>query len=470
MRVQRALRQLMLDGALPAGSALPATRTLAQSLGVSRDTVEAAYGQLQLEGFVDRQVGRGSFVCARVQAMRPAPSARRTSATAPPARLSQRGAAIQRGGGVHSALAARPFAQGLPETRNFPLPLWERLQRQVLKEWGSAALASAPPQGMAPLRRAIADYLNLERGARTTPDQVLVLTSAQQALTLCATVLLDAGDGIGLEDPAYHGARRAFEAAGLRCLPVPVDAQGLQTDALRRKTQAAAAPRALYLTPSHQFPTGATLSLARRLALIEWARQQQAWLIEDDYDSEFHYAGRPTACVQGLDAHGRTLYIGTFSKSLFPGLRLAYMALPAALVAPMTAARTVLDGHSAPLAQLTLARFIDGGHFGAHIRAMRTLYAQRRDALAALVRQHLAGSLSPVVPAGGLQMPCLLTREDWPERAAVQAARAAGVELLGLGSLHATGRGQPGFLMGFAAYAPHEMVDALRVLARVWRG
>lgn len=221
--------------------------------------------------------------------------------------------------------------------------------------------------------------------ARATPERVLVLTSSQQALTLCANVLLDAGDRIFIEDPVYHGARKAFDAAGLECVPVPLDADGMQVDLLQTMPCA----KAVFLTPSHQFPTGTTLALDRRLAAIAWAQQEQAWIIEDDYDSEFHYAGKPKACVQGLDQHERTIYIGTFTKSMFPGLRIAYMVLPASLVAPMTVARTLLDGHSAPIAQLTLARFIEGGHLGAHVRTMRAVYAERRDVLARLVREHL---------------------------------------------------------------------------------
>lgn len=184
-----------------------------------------------------------------------------------------------------------------------------------------------------------------------------------------------------------------------------------------------------------------TLSLDRRLAVIEWARQQRAWIIEDDYDSEFHYAGKPTACVQGLDAHDRTVYIGTFTKSLFAGLRIAYMVLPPQLVGPMTAARTLQDGHTASLAQLTLARFIEGGHFGAHVRLMRTIYAERRDALAALVQAQLSDFLVARVPAGGMQMPCVFTR-PMPEELVVKAAQAAGIDLLGLSALYASSRGR----------------------------
>lgn len=454
---------MILDGALDAGRPLPASRALAQSLNVSRDTVETAYGQLHAEGFIERRVGSGSFVSERAQV----PPRRETNqrSQSEPLRLSNRGVAIFKGGGVRETLVPRPFAPGVPETRSFPLATWERLERQVLKEQGTHALDHSHPQGVEALRRAIADYVNLERGARASPERVLVLTSSQQALVLCATVLLDAGDQIFIEDPAYHGARRAFDAAGLECIPIGVDAQGLRVEPLQDAAQSA---KAIFLTPSHQFPTGATLALDRRLAIIEWANRHQAWIIEDDYDSEFHYAGKPTACVQGLDAHDRTIYIGTFTKSMFPGLRIGYMLLPPQLVAPMTVARTLQDGHSASITQLTLARFMEGGHFGAHVRTMRGVYAERRDLLEQLVRKHLSDFVEPRVPNGGMQMPCVFTR-DIPERAAVDTARRAGIDLLGLTALHASSKHKAGFLMGFAAYAPKEMELAVKKLANVLR-
>ncbi|GKX43088.1 GntR family transcriptional regulator [Pectobacterium carotovorum subsp. carotovorum] len=468
-RIQRAIRQLILDGILDVGKSLPASRALATSLGVSRDTVESAYSQLHAEGFIERRVGSGSFVSERAKRLSGRGKARKTGDSKAELRLSQRGSAMFQNGGVRDFIVPRAFAPGVPETRNFPLQTWERLERQVLKEYGTQALLHSPPQGMEALRRAIADYVNLERGARATADRVLVLTSSQQALTLCANVLMDAGDRIFLEDPVYHGARKAFEAAGLACVPIPLDADGLQIDRLLEASNGYHTPaKAVFLTPSHQFPTGATLALDRRLAVIEWARQHQSWIIEDDYDSEFHYAGKPTACVQGLDAHDRTIYIGTFTKSLFPGLRIGYIILPPPLVAPMTVGRTLMDGHSAPIPQLTLARFIEGGHFGAHVRTMRTIYAERRDALARLVRLHLTDFVEPRVPTGGMQMPCIFIR-DIPEHDAVESARRAGIDLLGLTALYASGHHKAGFLMGFAAHAPHELEAAVKTLAKVLR-
>ncbi|WP_176074690.1 PLP-dependent aminotransferase family protein [Brucella intermedia] len=461
-RIQRAIRQLILDGAIGPGKPLPASRALAASLGVSRDTVESAYAQLHAEGFIERRVGSGSFVAEMTEFATGHRRSKRDALMRNQApNLSKRGDATFRSGGVREILMPRPFAPGVPDTRSFPLPLWERLERQVLKETGTLALLHGDPQGAEPLRRAIADYVNLERGARATADRVLVLTSSQQAMTLCANMLLDPGERIFIEDPAYYGARKAFDAAGLESVPIRVDSQGVTVEPILSDPHRA---KGVFLTPSHQFPTGATLALDRRLALIEWAARHQAWIIEDDYDSEFHYAGKPTACVQGLDPHDRTIYIGTFTKSLFPGLRIGYVVLPPQLVKPMTVARTLLDGHTASMAQLTLARFMEGGHFGAHVRAMRGIYAQRLDVLSGLVRKHLSGFVEPRVPIGGLQMPCVLTC-DIPERVAVDAARRVGVELLGLSPLHATGGGKAGFLMGFAAYTPAELEVAVRKLA-----
>lgn len=466
-RIQRAIRQLILDGAIAPGKPLPASRALAMSLGVSRDTVEAGYAQLHAEGFIERRVGSGSFVAemtgfAAQRRVSPPDAFRGDQAP----RLSQRGAAMFRSGGVREMLSPRPFATGVPEIRSFPLPLWERLERQVLKEVGTQALHHGDPQGAEPLRRAIADYVNLERGARATADRVMVLTSSQQALSLCATMLFDPGDPIFIEDPAYYGARKAFEAAGLECLPVRVDGQGIMVEQIMADPPKA---KAVFLTPSHQFPTGATLTLDRRLALIEWAARHQAWIIEDDYDSEFHYAGKPTACVQGLDPHDRTLYIGTFTKSLFPGLRIGYVVLPPQLVKPLTVGRTLLDGHNASVAQLTLARFMEGGHFGAHVRTMRGFYAERLDVLTRLIRKHLSGFVEPQVPIGGLQMPCFLTG-DLSEQKVIDAARRVGVELLGLSALHAAGDGRAGFLMGFAAYTPDEIEVGVKKLANALHG
>ncbi|QWK81372.1 PLP-dependent aminotransferase family protein [Ochrobactrum sp. BTU1] len=460
-RIQRAIRQLIIDGALSSGRPLPASRMLAKSLQVSRDTVEAAYTQLHAEGFIDRRVGSGSFVAEMSELLSHQCSQNRVVPTRNPGKLSRRGNVMARNGGVREASFPRPFSPGVPETRAFPLALWERLERQVRKEYGVQTLTHGDPQGSERLRKAVADYVNLERGARATAEQVLILTSSQQALSLCANVLFDPGDRIFIEDPAYHGARKAFEAAGLECMPVRVDENGLVVEEMLGSD---VQTKAVFLTPSHQFPTGATLSLERRLSIIEWARKNQTWVIEDDYDSEFHYAGKPTACVQGLDAGEQTIYIGTFTKSLFPGLRIGYVVLPPALVQPMTSARTLFDGHSALTSQLTLARFMEGGHFGAYVRTMRILYAKRLSILTDLISKHLSEYLTTNVPTGGLQLACTLTGR-LSEASLIEAGRRAGIDLLGLSHLYMCDRPPAGILMGFAAYTPGELEAAVKKLA-----
>lgn len=476
VRVQRALRRLILDGALAPGYRLPSTRTLSRSLGLSRDTVELAYAQLQLDGYIRRHKGSGSFVSDAVGARLLGTGGGGTppaAATAPPLRprsrasvaLSARGADLHAGGGVSDHQVVKAFVTGLPETRTFPLAIWERLQRQVSKDHRSSVLLHGDPQGAQPLRRAIADYLNLERGAKVSADQVLVLTSTRQALFICAQVLVDAGRPILMEDPGYFGARKAFEMAQLRVVPVPVDAKGLRTDWLHADRSGAST---LYVTPSHQYPTGATLALERRLELTAWAAQNHGWIIEDDYDSQFHYEGLPTACVQGLDTFQRTIYLGTFSKSLYPGLRMGYMVLPHELVQPMTQARSILDGHTPQIAQLTLARFMEGGHFGAHIRSMRKIYAARREAMAHAVQRHLSGIVTAHLPAGGLQMPCLLT-EGQSELETIRRAARVGIELPGLSRLYDKPPSRGGWLLGFAALTPQEIEAAIQRLAKALR-
>lgn len=461
VRVQRALRQLILDGVLVPGLRLPATRALAQSLGVSRDTVEMAYAQLRLDGYLRRQTGSGSFVSPTIGAsLLGKPATALPPWSAQPAALSARGAHILASGGVADQQSVKAFATGLPETRAFPLDVWERLRRQAAGE--HHVLLHGDPQGAEPLRQAIADYVNLERGARATADQVLVLSSTRQALYLCAQVLADAHGPILMEDPGYFGARKAFEMAQLQVIPVPVDADGLSIAHLRADRSGA---NTVYVTPSHQYPTGATLALGRRLALTAWAAERQGWIIEDDYDSQFHYAGLPTACVQGLDKQQRTIYLGTFAKSLYPGLRLGYMVLPPALVKPMTYARSILDGHTPQLDQLTLARFIADGHFAAHVRAMRKVYAVRRDAMAQAVRRHLPHVVTAQLPPGGLQMPCLL-HEGREELDTLRLAAQAGIVLPGLSRLYARPPERGGWLLGFAALTPHEIDSGIVRLAR----
>ncbi|MBO1015828.1 PLP-dependent aminotransferase family protein [Achromobacter sp. SD115] len=470
-RIQRALRALILDGALGPGLRLPATRGLAKSLGVARDTVENAYVQLHRDGYIVRREGSGSYVSETVgaelrgAARRRAKLDQRPAVAQPGAGLSRRGRMILDSGGVADQQVIRAFATGLPETRTFPIDIWERLQRQVMKDYRAHVLLHGDPQGAEPLRRAIAAYLNLERGAKVLPEQVLVLSSTRQALFLCAQLLADVGKPILMENPGYFGARKAFEAAETRIAPIDVDAQGLRMDLLRADRSGA---NCVYVTPSHQYPTGVTLSLERRLELINWAVEHGKWIIEDDYDSEFHYDGVPTACVQGLDLHQRTIYLGTFSKTLYPGLRMGYMALPPGLVEAFARARSIMDGHTPQILQLTLARFMEDGHYNSHVRAMRKLYAGRRQVLLESLGRHLDGIVQAVRPPGGLQIPCLLER-GWSEEKTIRQAEAAGLRLPGLSRLYAGEYKQQGWLLGYASLTAYEIEAAVLRLSNALR-
>ncbi|MEK1837745.1 MAG: PLP-dependent aminotransferase family protein [Pseudomonas sp.] len=467
-RIQRALRALILEGALDPGLKLPATRVLAKSLGIARDTVENAYVQLHRDGFIVRREGAGSYVCETLGTDLRGAARRRIKAqevkgnqAAPGAGLSQRGRMIFDSGGVTDQQVIKAFATGLPETRTFPTDVWERLQRQVMKDYRANVLLHGDPQGAEPLRKAIATYLNLERGAKCSADQILVLSSTRQALFLCAQLLVDAGKPILLENPGYFGARKAFETAETKVLPIDVDELGICTDLLYADRSGA---NCVYVTPSHQYPTGATLPLERRLELINWAAEKGKWILEDDYDSEFHYDGQPTACVQGLDKYQRTLYLGTFSKTLYPGLRMGYMVLPHELIKAFTYARSMMDGHTPQILQLTLARFMEDGHYNAHVRAMRKLYAGRQSIMLDAIGKHLDGIVTALRPQGGLQIPCLL-HDGWSEGKTIRQAASAGVQLSGLSRLYAGDQKKQGWLLGYSSLTAYEIEAAMLRLA-----
>lgn len=471
-RIQRALRALILDGALDPGLKLPSTRALAKSLGMARDTVENAYVQLHRDGFIVRREGAGSYVCETLGVELHGAARRRIKTPdskhredAPSAGLSLRGRMILNSGGINDQQAVNAFATGLPETRTFPTDVWERLQRQVMKDYRANVLLHGDPQGAAPLRKAIATYLNLERGAKCSPDQILVLSSTRQALFLCALLLVDAGQSILLENPGYFGAKKAFEAADTKVLSIDVDELGIRTQLLRADRSGA---NCVYVTPSHQYPTGATLPLERRLELINWAAEQGKWIIEDDYDSEFHYDGHPTACVQGLDKYRRTIYLGTFSKTLYPGLRMGYMILPHELVKTFTYARSIMDGHTPQVLQLTLARFMEDGYYNAHVRAMRKLYAGRRAVTLGAISKHLDGIVTALRPQGGLQIPCLLA-DGWSEEKTIRQAASANVQLSGLSRLYAGDKKKQGWLLGYSSLTAYEIEAAMLRLANALR-
>ncbi|WP_042338918.1 MocR-like pyridoxine biosynthesis transcription factor PdxR [Paraburkholderia ferrariae] len=373
------IRSGILEGRLPSGCRLPGSRTLAAAIGVSRNSVTAAYDLLSAEGYIEL-----SRQGTRVAAMARAKHGRHTSRSAPAPVIAARGASIrQNWQNGADTLAFRP---GVPALGRFPLGVWKRCLDRAITSGGAGAMGYGVPQGEEALRAAILHHLAVARGVRAEPEQVVITEGAQEALALCVRLLTNPGDTAWVEDPGYRGAQTAFLCGDLNVIPVRVDADGLQAspDAWARET-----PRLIYTTPSHQYPTGAVLPAPRRLDLIDKARAHGAWIIEDDYDSEFRRSGELVGAMQGLVPHAPVLYIGTFSKTLFPALRIGFLVLPEAL-APR--AMPLLDellrgGHRHE--QLALAEFILSGQFGRHLGRMRRLYRSRRDLLQAALARHL---------------------------------------------------------------------------------
>jgi GntR family transcriptional regulator/MocR family aminotransferase len=461
-RLCATLRKAINSGALSNAQRLPSSRQLAADLKVSRITVEAAYAQIEAEGYLRRETGKGTFVSIAV----PSEALYKKSQKVAPrlATLSARGQHIVSTGGCQDPQSPLPFAAGSPDLRVFPLKIWQQLTNKHLRIGGTTLLGYGDPQGFAPLRDAICAYLQQSRGVQCSPKQIMITTSSQQALQLLATLLLDPGESVWLEQPGYLGARNAFASAGGEICPVPVDEQGMNPAG--QTTQ----PKVIYLTPSHHYPSGVSLSLPRRLRLLDLARKHRSWIIEDDYDSELHYDGRPLPAMQGLDKHQQVIYLGTFSKVLFPSLRLAYAVLPEALVEPMATLRTVYDGHSSQLMQAVTADFIQSGHFAAHLRFSRQLYHSRRNHLLDEIQQKLSSWLTPQPAAGGLQLAAHLPAGT--ERRLTQLAQQFGVTTprlspLWLPEVGTHGQKADGWLLGFSALTPGEITSAVNRLAKL---
>ncbi len=385
-QLYEALRRAMLDGKLAPGERLPSSRDLAQDLDLSRNTVVAALNQLAVEGYLVSRVGSGTYVNDSVPR---AGTGRRHGLSSPqPAalpRLSERGQSLATRY-CATELEIQPFTPGIADFSAFPITLWQRLQNKHWRMTYPDMLDYATSGGYAPLRRAIADYLRVFRSVQLDADQVIVTTGTQQSLELCARLLADHGDTVWVEDPAYWGAVKAFLASGLALHPVPVDDEGI------RATSAddAHPPRLIYLTPSHQYPSGAVMSLSRRHQLLSTARAHNAWVLEDDYDSEYRFSGPPISSLEGLDADGRVLYMGTFSKVLYPGIKLGYLVVPKPLVAAFRQAHYDLNRPGQMPLQAALAEFMEMGHFSSALRRARQSYGERRAALLDALRPVLS--------------------------------------------------------------------------------
>ena len=470
-QIYRSLRDGILAGRLAAGLRLPSTRALAIDLGVSRNTVVTAFDQLLAEGYVESRVGRGTRVSHTMPEhllhARARPRAR-TTPTAPANTPSARGTLLvehaRRKSAVEEGIV--PFAPGVPALDLFPWPTWARLVATRGRDLGADSAGYADSLGYGPLREAVARYVGVARGVTCTADQVVIVGGSQQGLDLVARVVTDPGDSAWIEDPGYHGAFGAFAAAGLHVTGVPVDADGMSVAAGRVGAPTA---RLIYVTPSHQFPLGVTMSLSRRLELLAAAGDMQAWIVEDDYDSEFRYVSRPLTALQGLDTEGRVVYVGTFSKVMFPALRIGFVIAPHSLLPALTAARQFAGTQQAVLEQMVLADFIGDGHFERHVRRMRAVYAERQRFLLEALRAECDGLIDAAPAGSGMHLVGWLPGEvddaDVSRRAAARGVDAIPLSAFAVGR----GAGRPGVLLGYAHVDPTAMFSAARRLAAAVR-
>ncbi|SEE54489.1 PLP-dependent aminotransferase family protein [Jiangella alba] len=466
-RIYRSLRDGVRDGRLRPGDRLPPSRELARTLDVSRGTVATAYERLTAEGFLEGRVGAGTFVAAGAGTGAAGPAGPAGTA-APPA--SPDGGLRPRTDWVAARWSPGPrtaarydFTVGVPDTRLFPYDTWRRL---IAAEWrhGREPAGYADPAGHPGLRDAIARYVGYARSVRAGADDVVVTGGAQQALDLVARVLLAPGDVVAVEEPGYPPARAAFAAYGARVVGVPVDGDGLVVSRLP------ADARLVYVTPSHQFPLGVAMSLPRRLELLAWAGAHDAGIVEDDYDSEYRFADRPLEPLHGLDTGGRVVYVGTFSKTLLPGLRLGFVVVPPGLRRAVRTARSLADGHGPVATEAALARFMDEGLLARHIRRTGKAYGERRSALLAGLDGALAPYLEPVPSAAGLHVCALLRSGDGATAEAVAGrARAGGVLVEPLGRYRAEAGGRGGLVLGYGAVDVADVPAGLDRIAAAFR-
>ncbi|MFF7709824.1 aminotransferase class I/II-fold pyridoxal phosphate-dependent enzyme [Pseudomonas sp. NPDC007930] len=452
------LHAAIREGRLPDGTQLPPTRLLAEQLGVSRKTVADAYAQLGYSGLLEGQVGRGSFVKVPPAA---APTPRAAQALSGQPRLAwwQR-LQVPLRHPDHAGRLRYEFMGGAVMKQHFPLDAWRQCMQAALRQMSEARGFYGDPQGVAALRAAVAGHAAFARGVRCTANDVLVCNGAQQALDLLARLLIEPGCRVAMEDPGYTPARLLFESLGASVVGVPVDAEGLCTEQVPEDA------RLVYVTPSHQMPLGMPMSPARRRALLALAEARGMLIIEDDYDSEFRYEGPALESLQSQDTAGVVAYVGTFSKTVLPELRLGYLVLPPLLMEPAIKARQLMDWHSNSLLQWALARFIEAGHLQRHIRRCHGIYASRRARILARAHSDLAPWLEPVPAQAGFHL-ALLLRDRRDAGALASAARAEGLGLYPLAGFYHQAPARQGLLMGFGSIERLDIDPALNILQQL---
>lgn len=453
LQLYRRFCEAIATGKLKPGDRVPSVRSLASELSLARGTIEAAYQMLVGEGYFVARGAAGTVVSPQLAKLAGPARPRAVARSAPDANSPQ-----------GAPGAALPFQLGLPALDAFPRKTWARLAGRNLRALETMAMTYPDPAGYGPLRRSIAAYLGIARGIDCSHEQVFITAGYHGALELARRVVLQDGDVGWYEDPGYALARRFLLQSGLRLEPVPVDDKGLD---VARGMQRAPGARFAVVTPTHQSPMGMAMSLPRRLELLEWARTNRAWIVEDDYDSEFRYHGRPLPALKSLDRHGRVLYTGTFSKVLLPGLRLAYLVVPESQVARTREQVTYLPGPGSIVPQATVADFMEQGHFARHLRKMRALYAERRAYLVEALASELGERIEVQPQAGGIHVLARLGAGQ-NDRALVAAAQACGLGLQALGDWRVGRSGRGGLLMGFTNFATPDMaVAAVRRLRAV---
>lgn len=472
-RLAEAIRESILGGRFRAGERMPPTRVLANNLSLARNTILEAYEQLIAEGYLAARHGSGTYVAPDLpdRAFRAESIAARNAKNGHgvPPRLSDFAQRLI-AGEVPTAIdeetqqqAHIEFRYGTPSFEEFPIDAWRTLTKRVLDYPPKELLGYGPTEGLPQLREALARYLQRSRGVRCDASQVLIVNGSQQALDVAARVLLNPGDAVAIEDPGYRGARAVFQAVGARIVPVPCDNEGIVVDCVPEDA------RVIYVTPSHQFPTGSVMSASRRLELLAKAARTGAVIIEDDYDSEFRYEGRPLAALQGLDEGGRVIYTGTLSKVLLPALRLGYMVAPPSLQPAITGAKWLTDRHVALLYQAVLALFIDEGHFERHLRRMRKVYETRRTTMLAAFDEHFGDRATITGTESGMHVLVNIQGVSDAE-SFMDSARRQGVGIYSARPYY-LGEPPPGasFLMGYSSVSEDGIRRGIAILAGIAR-
>ena len=472
-QLYRQIRDELISGSFNDGSSrLPSSRSLAADLGISRLTVNLAFSKLHSEGYLRSKVGSGTFVADSLPETFLSSDRPRTRLLVErPPRLADRIKNLpdkRAGKQFDFGIAGAPgvsFVPALAALDEFPIEIWERLRAEVLAKKGAHLLQYASSRGDPDLRKAIAAYLCDYRGARCHPDQIVITAGTQQAMMISAMALVNPGEVAWIEDPGFYQARRAFGFAGATVIPRPLDREGIVI-AQRSKQPP---PKIIYVTPSHQFPLGITMSLARRTALIDFARERDVYIFEDDHNSEFRFTGPPLPCLQGLDNSGRVIYAGTMSKILYPSLRLGYILAPEQLVEPMIKIRAVMDQHSPAIDQATLARFLTEGYFLSHIKRMRKLYSDRREFFIEQFNKLLSEHFVLQIPEAGLHFVAWLRRKkDLPLITRVCAE--IGIRPTPLSSCFMKAELNPALTFGFAAWSRAQIREGLGKFASALKG